>query len=76
MRHYDSTFFCDKGCVPKVSVKRTGNNSVYEAYIDVLSDDGIGRQLTIFFATVEDLREFCKNIISEIADLSESGVRG
>lgn len=76
MRHYESTFFCDKGCVPKVSVKRTGSYSGYEAYIDVLSDDGIGRQITIFFATVEDLRELCKNIISEIADLSESEVKG
>lgn len=76
MLHYGSIFFCDKGCVPKASVKRTGSKSVYEAYIDVLSDDGIGRQITIFFATVEDLREFCKNIISEIADLSESGVKG
>ena len=75
MRHHESTFFCERGEIPKVVVKSTGDQA-YEAYLSFVSENGLTRQITIFFATIDDLREFCKNVISNIADLSESGVRG
>ena len=76
MRHHESTFFCEKGEIPKVVVKSTGDNHAYEAYVSFIGANEFSRQITIFFATIDDLREFCKDIISNIADLSESGARG
>jgi hypothetical protein len=65
MRHHESTFFCEKGEIPKVQVKSTGDNHAYEAYISFVGANEFSRQITIFFATVEDLREFVDSLVSE-----------
>ena len=65
MRHHESTFFCEKGEIPKVVVKSTGDNHAYEAYLSFVGENEFTRQITIFFATIEDLREFVDSLVYE-----------
>lgn len=71
MRHHESTFFCEKGEIPKVVVRSTGDNQAYEAYISFVGENDFTRQITIFFATVDDLREFVDSLVSETYSIEE-----
>lgn len=71
MRHYESTFFCEGGDTPKVTVKAIKDNDAYQAYIALASRNGLVRQITIFFATIEDLREFVDSLVSETYSIED-----
>jgi hypothetical protein len=71
MRHYDSTFFCEEGDTPKVIVKAIRDNDAYQAYISLASKDGLNRQITIFFASLEDLREVVESLTSGAYSIEE-----